>query len=231
MWVHFWVEGQEQQRQPWVNTVAYYKFDWNLNDSSGNNHPCTVASWSAIYSVVSWDNQAITTNWNVIKSGVQQQDILTANHTLSFRIDQTSINNLWDARVMWALWASGAITHIWIWINWTNGLWWCVYLWQPNKSWKYTKFTYTFALNTWYNIVLTIDNSLWCSCYVNWVQAGTTQTIVNSWTSDFYFWNNYQLWDSSHMNWYLDDIIIENTPRSAQDISDYYNLTKANYWL
>ena len=216
---------------PWANTLAYYRFNNNLDDSSWNGNTASMAQWTATYYTVNWDNKAITTSGNVVKSGVQQQDILTANHTLSFWINQTSINYLWDARVMWALWASGAITHIWIWINGTNGLWWCVYFWQPNKSWNYTKYTYTFSLNTWYNIILSIDNSMNCSCYVNWGQVWTAQTIVTSWTTDFYFWNNYQLWDSSYMNWYLDDIIIENKAWSSTEAGDYFAQFKWNYWI
>lgn len=211
--------------KPGANTLAYYKFYDNLNDSSGNNHPCTVAYWSAVYYTVSWDNKAITCSGNVMKSWIWQQDVLAANHTLSFWIKLSSSQV--DNRVLWALGASGNISHVWISIG--SAQWYCFYIWQP--TWTYRKRTYTFSANTWYNIALSINSSLWVDCYVNWTQVWTTNTINSPDTTDLYFWSNYSLTDSSRMPWYLDDIIIEDKARTADEIAWYYNQTKSNYWL
>lgn len=216
--------------QPWANTLAYYNFNWNLNDSSGNNNNASVARGSAVYYTVDWENQAITCSGNVIKSGVQQQNILTANHTLAFWVYLLNTQSI-DIRVMGALWASGSITHMWIWTWWSDVHIKSLYFRQPNKTWNYTSFPYVFTTTTWYNVILTIDSSLGCSCYINWVKVWNTETIVDSWTSDFYFWNNYQLTDSGRLDGYLDDIIIENGVRTAQEVADYYNQTKSNYWI
>ena len=54
--------------KPWANTIAYYKFDWNLNDSSGNNRNLSMYTGSFSYwTLSSWQpycqlNTSATTN-------------------------------------------------------------------------------------------------------------------------------------------------------------------------
>lgn len=213
--------------QPWANTIAYYKLDWNLNDSSWNGNNASVGYWSAIYYTVSGDNKAFTCNGNAIKSWVQQQNILSSNHTLSFWIYLTWTPT--EYRVMWALTASTWVSHIWLAKD-NQYIQNSIFIWSGTDGARKV-YRYTFSTWTRYNVVFSIWNSLSCSCYINWTQAWTAQTLKASWTWDFYFWVNYQLWNASAMNWYLDDIIIESKARTAQETADYYNLTKWNYGL
>ena len=73
--------------------------------------------------------------------------------------------------------------------------------------------------------------------YVNWVQY--TQ---NSWNNcDFSsvdaasFWFTRHAWGTSYnrryMTWKMWDLIVESKVWTATEISDYYDATKATYWI
>ena len=61
--------------------------------------------------------------------------------------------------------------------------------------------------------------------YINWQQV--KQVSAGSWTRLPYWaivWANGSNWDMSN-------IIFENKARTAQEVSNYYNITKWKYWL
>jgi len=70
MWVYLYPNNTETElknayigeyvapREPWANTVAYYKFDWNLNDSSGNNRNMALSRGSVTYWTI-WNNKYV----------------------------------------------------------------------------------------------------------------------------------------------------------------------------
>ena len=80
-------------------------------------------------------------------------------------------------------------------------------------------------------VTITADSS-WRTMYMNWTQVSTWSSTITfistvlcigggSWTSSV----------DNFFNGYMSDVIIENKVRTAQEISDYYNATKSNYWI
>jgi hypothetical protein len=94
---------------------------------------------------------------------------------------------------------------------------------QKNK-WHLVTFTQNVASNSW-------ANSWALKIYLDWVYY---------WTNAHYFNRPiYRIWSWKESNnsyyynfpWKLSNFILETKEWSAQDVTDYYNQTKSNYWL
>ena len=104
--------------------------------------------------------------------------------------------------------------------------WWSL-VWFNNK--------YSTSDQTWYNVAITFDSNT-LTMYINW-----TQYTQNSWNNcdfssvlatSFWFARNIS-WTQNfrHMTWKMWDLIVESKVRTAQEIADYYDLTKWDYWI
>jgi len=98
---------------------------------------------------------------------------------------------------------------------------------MKNNSGIYTDST-TYTDNTWMYICLTINN--WTvKVYRNWTQNASTTA---SWTTTYFrFWQEYNAGADRHLYGNIKEIIIEDTVWTAQQITDYFNSTKWDYWL
>jgi hypothetical protein len=73
---------------------------------------------------------------------------------------------------------------------------------------------------TWWTATFYLDTTAIC-----------TATTSNSYSQTMVFMIN-KIRDKIDRWWaYYSNMILENKVRTAQEISDYYNLTKWNYWL
>lgn len=82
-------------------------------------------------------------------------------------------------------------------------------------------------LNTWTNIVFTIT---WgkLKIYSNWTLYLDTN-FSNNVTGDLRLGRNAWWW--FNFSWWLSELIFENVARTAPEVQDYYNLTKADYGI
>lgn len=212
--------------KPWANTIAYYKFDWNLNDSSGNGHNWTWSAWTAQYATLSswkkvaqlsWQLNRITTTFNWTPA------------TVSLWVCKNS--DLWgDPRPTW-----------WKQILWQNssdgGYPWYYFRLSPNPNEMYTIYqsgtnsitTSRDFNNVWMHLLAT--NNWWDTYfYINWeYQWKLTWNITKN--TNLWMWCAPYDWSPRVFVWYIGDVILEDKARTAQEVVDYYNQTKANYWL
>ena len=223
IWVN-WVEKQIYPAgwKPWSNTVAYYKFDWNLNDSSWNSRNLSMATWSFTYWTESWWWKYVLTNKSAYSNTISMP--LSANWTVSFyACSPQSVTNDYSCTFFDFQWQN----------------WWWIQLRPENPNWIIT-FWSTSASNpiwNWDYYTVTSSNSATKTVYKNWVNIGTyqgseatTSNLMFRLNSVMYRWDgrNYEKHSTIIKLW---ELIVEWTTRTTQEIQDYYNQTKSNYWL
>ena len=240
MWVYIyqsWIETPMQNDyigeywwKPWANTLAYYPLTstTTVNDMSGNNK--TLTNQGGVF----WTYNGVDCVycWN---SWIVRNDTVTTAY-----IWQTSTMSAWVSRATWNS------SECWIgtgYNNWpyynkyvslsmllqaTRVRFWC---WWWN-AWHDLDYSVITTENHWYHLVQTFASDGTRKCYFNWTLVGTWNQIIEqniSWfsivgskwgASEQYYWN-----------WYASEIIIENKTWTDAEILDYYNQTKANYWL
>ena len=220
---------------PWENTLCWYKFDNNLVDSSWNHSNASNISSCTFVDAYTWSSKRVLNkpNWSYISlpSTFLQTAVSTYTMLFWFKSSQSGwqwlmgcntnsdydwnaiadIDHTWFSFVYWRTYANrrqavNASTY-------RDGNWhllsirrwtWDVIIWVDKN------FTTTYKLNT------PQDYSIWW----NWVSRGigTRSTISGGWiltTSVF------QLWDFITEDIYWDDTKLE----------DYYDQTKADYWI
>ena len=202
---------------PGANTVAYYPLTANANDESWNWRNITT-SWASSYS----SNWALLPNsnhaWLLIPFSIDtsndytfslwQQPLYMPSHDDMRWIDLTesSTNRLIS------LWRT----------------WWEVWHWWGSNFEQFWD-TFNYSINTRYYMTYTIKSWV-INVYKNWELIWTKSWV--SWhTCALRFWQEWNMWADRHWYWYMKDIIIENKARTAQEIAEYYNQTKSNYWL
>jgi len=204
--------------QPWVNTIAYYPLDTDFNDASWNSR--NLANTNATITTLNGVSCAYY-NWSAYTQ-YQGYSLTNSARTIS----------------VWCYVSSngGAIVY--------NGKYenvdcpWCLgcntwQTWVYVTDWMNTYISWTISNNTW--ILLTVTQS-WTDAvlYVNWVQAGATSSY-NSETNTPNWWclwaKFYRNNHSEKLNWYLSKVILEDKVRTAQEVSDYFDLTKWDYWI
>lgn len=69
-----------------------------------------------------------------------------------------------------------------------------------------------------------------CYLYVNWSlwYSGSIATELR--TEEWHMWNQFTNSPFNFSGW-VSNLIIDQSPRTADEVSNYYKATKANYWL
>lgn len=215
-------------RQPWPNTVLYFPL---TSDAVDTIAWVSLSNWWWTVSYVnpSWLNIScayFSSAWYLYKN--------TATSQLPTWASVRTISG-------WAYFESGSrswIANYWSWANnqmcslnvYESGI---SYGWRFTQRGSWSTRWSTQPLNTWTNVVLTYDwsNIVW---YLNWVQDNSWTYTINTSNSNLYLWVDM----SSNMggvSWwlqgYLSQVIIEDKCWTAQEVEDYYNLTKWDYWI
>jgi hypothetical protein len=204
--------------QPWANTVAYYPLDADFNDASWNSRNLTNT------------NATITT-----LNGVD-----CAYYNGSSYSTYTWATLPRTARTM-SVWANGAAIN--------DGVIVDIKKYNENNAWALATIFYGNSVlvadlsgvdaglpcqaNTWYHVVATQEwNTV--KIYVNWNLVWTESNrpdystrTPNGWA----LWSQFNGFHNSALNWHLSKVILEDKVRTAQEIADYYDQTKWDYWI
>lgn len=222
---------EDVHRTPWANTIGYYTFDdQNANqitDSSWNNKNLT---WWVMptYTLVSWTNYAGTfTNVNSSNIAPSYSDLWTFDwdYTILCWVKPTantaSYVNIFHAEEWWI--GLQQISLIWGYNSWQFEYY------DDETGWTTERTTIkTWAsLNTWYLVGYTRN---WTSVktYCDWVNTNSITWNNTANQKTFYLWSS-NGWD--RFPWQIWECVIENRTRTAEEVLDYYNYTKSNYWI
>lgn len=204
---------------PWANTIAYYPLDSTntVNDLSGNWYNLT---------------NTMVVFWNYVGVSCASFDWATSKLTATISTLPQWANartiSLWVYDIGWV-----GKSIMWYWANRTKR--WCFILNYANSSeWYWLTpyyddiYSYITTTSTWMLLTWTYDGTNF-KLYINGELIGTSDdiTLVTSWTN-FEIWNPY---DTGFYQWYASNAIIEDKARTAQEISEYFNRTKALYGI
>ena len=208
--------------KPWANTLIYYPLNWNANDLSwnGKNGTASNITWDSW-----WDGGCAYFNWNSYINIPALTN--TTTRTYSFWVKCAS-NAGGDFLFTWdnsdknlTFMASSWKINTQIWKSW---------IWSPTRWITNNYSNATVWDNTWHHIVVTINSNVYTT-YIDGVQDNsctwsywTTPISVNK------MWMHPN-WSSDKYTGYIDNVIIESRCWSADDVSNYYNRSKSNYWL
>lgn len=201
--------------EPWANTLFYYKFDDSLlNEATWTVDASFYGSW---WYVTMWDGKSADLSNAAVAVSTKLPDIFT----LSFYWYYNSFP--------WFNWIYGTSS--------TGSSWIHIQIEGSDKINIYNYWTmqwttiniWTLNTNQWYYFTLVRDSWV-ITVYINWQSKGTITTgWNNSTTLQYYLWYSYNTTRYAH--WYIDNAIMESVARSQQDITNYFNQTKWDYWL
>ena len=215
--------------QPWANTVLYVPMQTDLLDH-----------WPNYISLTNTNVQIATIGW------VPAWYFPTANNPYNLRWNITSYISsepftisVWVYTLAYPTWSSSDPRTA---ICWMLGAW--PYKWTALEllPWGFraeflggTNVTSSSVptLNKWYLITVTRDSNNSNKLYVNSQLVWSSSSGWNDYFGNFVIGTD---WTDSggllrHWKWYMREFIMEKTARTVQEIADYYNLTKWDYWL
>ena len=212
-----WVEKQVRPSwwKPWANTYMYWELVSNANDTSWNNRNGTVNG------TVTWNSWAVFAwSWQ-ISSPINS---MPSDFTISCWVNKTQ--NSTSEQVLFAKWwSSNEYQRFWMLYDGS----WNLKVRQGTSSSGWTWLSvWNYWYNTWHNVIFTKTGTN-IKVYVDWVEKNSFSYSSRSEYSSTYlgiWW-----WTSSQRNFSgtIKDFIVENKTRTAQEATDYYNLTKWNY--
>jgi hypothetical protein len=231
-WVYIRPNGTEKQIRPtrfipWVNTVLYCPLEDDILDHSGN-HTMTLTTSS--YGTVAKDS-----TWFYYFNGGYI----------------TSENYTWPNEVTVSMWLKKETKHTseaWCWAF--SGHYksshpyhyFAIDTWNSDNTHNAEFIIYNGSARSvttnaitewvWTHVALTYSATTWLTAYVNGVSVGTYATTWNitsySWPTNI--WATFA-YTNQFYEGYISEVIVESVPRTAQEVTDYYNLTKWNYGL
>ena len=233
MWVYIyqsWTEkelqnayiGEYPERwQPWANTIAYYPLTSSstVNDLSWNGYNLTnyntVTFWAESGSGNVDCAKFSRNNW-IYKSW----SLFTWNPTFTVSIWSKMDNTSYGWINMRWFWRSSSNYWFWIWIR--NGSELYTWVWSNDKN------TWATVDTGWHHVVFAYSSWSW-TVYLDWTAVYNWTWSPNIQNNNTAIWANAAPWD--WWSGYLSEAIFEDKARTAQEVSDYYNQTKAIYGL
>lgn len=218
-------------REPWANTIAYYTFEWDANDYSWNGNNLSV-SWDVSYTTINW-KQVVYIQW---KNKNNTARLKTVNLTLNVSPQTYSIRceaeSNWIGSPYWMYlvmtWQLNPRIRNWIGNpNYSSPKDYILFVWNDIKN--QTTVTPDVWDGVFHHIVATMSPTE-CCFYRDGVKVWTfSWQASSSYTGKLYIWCND---DTNYaFNGYIWETILESKARSEQQVLDYFNQTKADYWI
>lgn len=215
--------------QPWVNTIAYYPLNWDANDYSWNGYNMSAVNTVTYEALSSWIQVAKTNDSQ-----------LQVDNFPSFAQDITVL--LWVKQYE----NTSGYNNMWYWVRWANSSSWdndgvskLKHSWPSQWSALILNmYTNLNEITTWPFTDLTWN--LWTATYNNSTKEMTlyqNDTViwqgVSWWTpyATLWYFCLWVIWYGGRSKVYLSNCIVEDKVWTEQEISDYYDQTKANYWI
>lgn len=206
--------------QPWVNTLAYYPLesdakDYSWNNNDGTNNGVTFSNvWGVDCAVFTSASTKIWLPWfwNFTNLTVSAWVKTTANIQISSVVSIAPTSDNKNLALSIYNWTATLSRYTWISYNITDG---------TVNDW------------VWHHMVGTYTSTWWTKLYVDWVyiDADATTTSVSSSSGYTFIWWH-QSWQSMFAYvWNISNVILETAERTAQEVADYYDLTKWDYWI
>lgn len=208
--------------KPWANTIAYYPLETNGNEASWKSWLDITATW------ITFSNNVAVLNWNQ-RATVNS---IAWYKTICFWFKKTNNYNgmvisRWDTSWYIQLRTNGFSAWWSWWWNFNNDYtaWWST----PSNVWRLCVITQTAASNSWassWSMKFYLSDFWW----VSWARQYDTTNHYLNWSVTSIGWS----WNTSSpyaLIWEMSKLIFESTERTAEEISNYYNLTKSNYGL
>ncbi len=219
--------------KPWSNTLAYLPLDSTNTKNDTYWWNTTTQLWTVRYWTYWWVDCADFTTWWCIYS-----NMLNWVSTYTVLIWANNIN--WNSASNWYWWNVFCVSKSWgsyqPWIYYWNSSSsnWYFAFYANNSSWDI--YFNTNTKNHWFLLAMCISSST-KKAYLFGDWSYKELDISNSTTNSQYvqiwgiIYNNLTERTDRRFYWYLSNLIIENKVWTDQEIQDYYNLTKWNYWL
>lgn len=210
-----WVYYHTNWRTPWENTLAYFPFVDDILDKV-------------------W-NYTLNNNWNS-KETIWYRFTSRADISVPSNITPKTVSAWVKPISSWGTYSDVSICSL------PNFTWYYIKHVQNRLNQKYITFidsnynaetaNASVSFNQWYlfTTVYGESKSYW---YINWVKIlESSHWYRGSWNW-VGFWSDTQDWTSNYNNWQciLSEWIIENVPRTENNVKSYYNQTCTNYWL
>ena len=214
--------------KPWANTVLYCPLKDDTTDHSGNH---TVTLNTTSYGTVAKDSTGFYYfNWWYLSTEAYSWPIAQATLSVWVNRGDKSYNN----NVAWGIsthYKGSDPYHCWL----AFQLWWK----NNDTSWVFlaraTSGTVDMWMTpptrwTWVLLTLTYNNSEWAKLYRNWTleSSFSNTNSLRSESLPTFIWATNPFTDQFY-EWYISEFILEDKAWTATEVSDYYNLTKANY--
>lgn len=214
--------------QPWVNTIAYFPLENNSNEASWKT--VTTADTSVNYSTLWWVKCANTTSWYInVSTSIFDDSSARTEQTMSFWMYLNSMPS-WTSE--WAFEFEKQNNYSFYFLARSNN----VYRHEWTNAWSTIDVSIP-SSDIWTRVYFTLVNSAsWKYMYKNWV-------LIWSWT-----WSSRPRWNWPHpwaqnmvilsdrdrvesLNWGLRELIFEDKTWTDQEIQDYFDATKWDYWI
>lgn len=226
-WATWWGGGWWQ---PWANTIAYYPLATDVDDASGNNlnltnHWITFSDW---YAILETTNQT-STQWPY----ASYSGWITWYKTISCWFYKTGTTN-W----MLCIWHDdGSLTNAYFQLRTQNPNWFSLSTSGGGTfNGDITNNSYTINFNQRHLVTITQDvaQNSWAgsgnlTVYLDGNLYGTVNRYMNR--PLCWFGSATEWWYYYNFPWKSSNLIIEDKERTAQEVADYYNQTKWDYWL
>ena len=205
--------------QPWPNTVAYYPLTSvsTVNDMSWNSH--TLTNSNVTFGVNQWVDCAVSSGSNYLYANITSIPLWSSARTMSVWVYINSMTNSAEYNTI-GYGTNGAHESFQLYQSGYNNISLRLYYDDALASWNSDWY------QNWINIMATYDGST-ARLYVNWEQKATSNVSLSTSWSTFYIWKHFV---PNGTNWYISEVIIEDKCWTAQDISNYYDQTKWDYW-
>lgn len=225
--------GEYKAWEPWEHTLAYYPLKSDVKDYSGNNKNGTL-TWTGVYEQ-NWlhlqKSEYVTLPWQIATSTPTLSLWIKVISAYNYNLPafwQYQYNQVWKSFFNIAFngdvqyWTSTKISNYPISCSYNNSDYWTYASW-----WVFGERNHICATFDWTKI----------SVYKNWILENTKSVgWITTSNATNYNWHINKFWGSKiGWNWECECIyseaIYENKVWTADEVLDYYNWTKSNYWL
>jgi hypothetical protein len=221
--------------QPWAHTLCRYTFDNTLADASLNHADASNISSCTFVEAYTWSTKKVLNkpSWSYISlpNTFLQTAVSTYTMLFWFKSSQSS--------AVWLMWCNSSSDYPW---NVTANIdytWLGLLYWRSFSSRRMAVNSSTYRDWNWHLISI----RRWTWDVMVWVDNNFSTTYYINNTSNYSIWGNGISWwigtRSTDSGWWIQttsifqlwDFIVEDKFRADQELSDYYDLIKWNYWL